>query len=169
MDKTRDLGSGPIGSLLVRYALPSIIGMVASALYNIVDRIFIGRGVGTLALAGVTVAFPLQLSQIAFSILIGVGAASLISISLGEQKREKAEQVLGNGFFLMLLVSVTIAGIGIAFLDPLLRLFGASDVVLPSAHAFTLTVLVGTPFATVSQGVNGFIRSEGNPRVAMAT
>ena len=119
MDKTRDLGSGPIGSLLVRYALPSIIGMVASALYNIVDRIFIGRGVGTLALAGVTVAFPLQLSQIAFSILIGVGAASLISISLGEQKREKAEQVLGNGFFLMLLVSRhNSRGIGIAFLDP---------------------------------------------------
>jgi putative MATE family efflux protein len=169
MEKSRDLGAGPIGSLLARYALPSVIGMVVSALYNIVDRIFIGRGVGTLALAGVTVAFPLQLSQIAFSILIGVGSSALISISLGEQKRDKAEMVLGNGVFLNLLVSACLAALGISFLDPLLRLFGASAAVLPYARSFTLVILLGTPFATISQGVNGFIRAEGNPRVAMTT
>jgi putative MATE family efflux protein len=169
MDNSRVLGTAPIGSLLARYALPSIVGMVVSALYNIVDRIFIGRGVGSLALAGVTVAFPLQLCQIAFSVLIGVGASALISISLGQQDRRKAERALGNGFLLVLAVSITIAALGIAFLDPLLRLFGASATVLPYAHAFSLVILLGTPFATVSQGVNGFIRSEGNPRVAMAT
>jgi putative MATE family efflux protein len=143
--------------------------MVAGALYNIIDRIFIGRGVGTLALAGVTVAFPVQLTQIAFSVLIGVGASALISISLGEKDKEKAERVLGNGFSLVLIVSAAIAALGIVFLDPLLRLFGASEKVLPYAHSFTLVVLLGTPFATISQGVNGFIRSEGNPKVAMAT
>jgi putative MATE family efflux protein len=169
MDHSHGLGTARIGSLLARYALPSIIGMVVSALYNIVDRIFIGRGVGSLALAGVTVAFPLQLSQIAFSVLIGVGASALISISLGERDREKAERVLGNGFLLVLVISITIAALGIAFLDPLLRLFGASENVLPYAHSFALVILLGTPFATVSQGINGFIRSEGNPKVAMAT
>ncbi|HEY9594340.1 MAG TPA: MATE family efflux transporter [Spirochaetia bacterium] len=169
MAKNHDLGAEPIGPLLARFALPSIVGMVVGALYNIVDRIFIGRGVGTLALAGVTVAFPLQLTQIAFSVLIGVGTSALISLSLGEQKREKAEQVLGNGFCLNLVISAVIAGIGIAFLDPFLRLFGASEAVLPYARSFALVVLLGTPFATVSQGINGFIRAEGNPRVAMAT
>jgi len=169
MDRSKELGEGRIGTLLVRFALPSVIGMVVGALYNIVDRVFIGRGVGPLALAGVTVAFPVQLIQIAFSVLFGVGTAALISISLGERDREKAERVLGNGFSLVLIVSITIAALGLSFLDPLLRLFGASAEVLPYAHAFALVVLLGTPFATISQGVNGFIRSEGNPRVAMTT
>jgi putative MATE family efflux protein len=169
MDTSNELGKGRIGSLLLRFALPSVIGMVISAFYNIVDRIFIGRGVGTLALAGVTVAFPVQLSQIAFSVLIAVGASSLISISLGRQDRERAERVLGNGFALILIISIAIAALGLALLDPLLRLFGASEQVLPYARAFTVVILLGTPFATVSQGINGFIRSEGNPKVAMVT
>ena len=169
MDNTRELGEGRIGPLLARFALPSIVGMVVGALYNIVDRIFIGRGVGPLALAGVTVAFGLQLIQIAFAVLIGIGASARISISLGEGNRDKAEKVLGNGFSLNLIISVTIAALGIAFLDPMLRVFGASDEVLPHAHAFTLVVLLGTPFATISMGLNNFIRSEGNPRTAMVT
>jgi putative MATE family efflux protein len=169
MDNTKELGTGRLGGLLLRYALPSVIGMVVGALYNIVDRIFIGRGVGTLALAGVAVAFPLQLVQIAFSVLVGLGATTLISISLGEGNKEKAERVLGNGFSVILIISLTIASLGLAFLEPLLRLFGASESVLPYAKAFTTVVLLGTPVATISQGVNGFIRGEGNPKVAMAT
>jgi putative MATE family efflux protein len=167
MDNTRELGEGRIGPLLVRFALPSIIGMVVGAFY--VDRVFIGRGVGPLALAGVTVAFGLQLIQIAFAVLIGVGASARISISLGEGNRERAEKVLGNGFALNMIISLAIAALGIAFLDPMLRLFGASDEVLPYAHAFTLVVLLGTPLATISMGLNNFIRSEGNPRTAMVT
>jgi putative MATE family efflux protein len=143
--------------------------MVVGALYNIVDRIFIGRGVGTLALAGVTVAFPFQLVQIAFAVLVGVGASALISISLGQKNKEKAERVLGNGFCLNMGISVLIAALGIAFLDPFLKLFGASAEVLPYARSFTLVILLGTPFSTISNGLNGFIRSEGNPRVAMVT
>ncbi len=169
MDNPRELEERPVLQLLVKYSIPSVIGMLVSALYNIVDRIFIGRGVGELALAGVAISFPLMLVQIAFSVLIGVGTTSLISISLGEKNRDKAERVLGNGFFLNILVSVAIAGVGLAFLDPFLRIFGASEAVLPYARAFTRVILLGSFFATVSQGVNGFIRGEGNPRVAMAT
>jgi putative MATE family efflux protein len=169
MDSTRELGEGRIGPLLARFALPSIIGMVVGALYNIVDRIFIGRGVGPLALAGITVAFGFQLIQIAFAVLIGVGASALISISLGEGNKDKAERVLGNGFCLNMAISLAMAVLGIIFLDPLLRLFGASAAVLPYARSFTFVVLLGTPFATVSMGLNGFIRSEGNPSVAMVT
>jgi putative efflux protein, MATE family len=169
MDSTRELGEGRIGPLILRFAMPSIIGMVVSALYNIVDRIFIGRGVGPLALAGVTVAFAFQLIQIAFAVLIGVGASALISISLGEQDREKAERVLANGFCLNFIISAAMAILGIVFLDPMLKLFGASAEVLPYAHSFTLIVLLGTPLGTVSMGLNNFIRSEGNPKVAMVT
>jgi putative MATE family efflux protein len=169
MDSARQLGEGRIGPLLVKYALPSIIGMVVGALYNIVDRIFLGRGVGTIALAGVTVSFALQLVQIAFAVLIGVGASARISISLGEQDRDKAELVLGNGFALNMGISVALAAICIAFLDPILRICGASEEVLPYAHAFSLVILLGTPFATVANGLNGFIRAEGNPKIAMVT
>ena len=169
MDNTRELGEGRIGPLLARFALPSIIGMVVGALYNIVDRIFIGRGVGPLALAGVTIAFGVQLIQIAFAVLIGIGASSLISISLGEGNRDKAERVLGNGFALNMCISLLVTALGIAFLDPLLRIFGASEEVLPFARSFTFVVLLGTPLGTISMGLNGFIRSEGNPKTAMVT
>ncbi len=169
MDRTTVLGEGRIGPLLARFALPTIIGMVVSALYNVVDRIFIGRGVGELALAAVTVAFPFQLIQISFSILIGVGASALISINLGEKDKDKAERILGNGFSLNMAISVVTAIIGIVFLDSFLRIFGASEEVLPYARSFTLVVLLGTPFGTISMGLNGFIRSEGNPKVAMVT
>lgn len=169
MDSTQQLGEGRIGPLLAKYALPSIVGMVVGALYNIVDRIFLGRGVGTLALAGVTVSFALQLVQIAFAVLIGVGASARISISLGERKRDKAELVLGNGFALNMGISVILAVVCLAFLDPILRVCGASEEVLPLARSFSFVILLGTPFATISNGLNGFIRAEGNPRVAMVT
>jgi putative MATE family efflux protein len=169
MDSSRELGEGRIGPLLARFALPSIVGMVVGALYNIVDRVFLGRGVGTIALAGVTVSFALQLVQIAFAVLIGVGASARISISLGEQRRDKAELVLGNGFALNMGISVVLATVCIAFLDPILRVCGASEEVLPYARSFSLVILLGTPFATISQGLNGFIRAEGKPKVAMVT
>jgi putative MATE family efflux protein len=117
----------------------------------------------------VTVAFALQLVQIAFAVLVGIGASANISIRLGEQKRDTAELVLGNGFALNMGISIILAVVCIAFLDPILRVCGASDGVLPYAHAFSLVILLGTPFATISQGLNGFIRAEGNPKVAMAT
>jgi len=143
--------------------------MVVGGLYNIVDRIFIGQGVGPLALAGVTVAFGVQLIQIAFAVLIGVGTSARISICLGQGDKAKAEHFLGNGFALNLAISVTITLLGLLFLDPVLRLFGASEAVLPYARDFTRIVLIGTPLGTISMGLNGFIRAEGNPKVAMVT
>jgi putative MATE family efflux protein len=169
VDNTKEFGSGRIGPLIARFALPSIIGMVVSALYNIVDRIFIGRGVGPLALAGVTVAFGVQLIQIAFAVMVGIGTSARISISLGRGRKDEAERFLGNGFALNMAISLTLAILGIVFLDPMLRLFGASEEVLPYAHAFTFVVLLGTPLGTISMGLNGFIRAEGNPKVAMVT
>jgi putative MATE family efflux protein len=169
MDNTKELGESRIGPLIARFALPSIVGMVVSALYNIVDRVFIGRGVGTLALAGVTVAFGLQLIQIAFSVLVGIGASARISISLGEGRKDKAERYLGNGFALNLGITSTLAILGLVFLDPMLRLFGASEEVLPYSRSFVTVVLLGSPIGTVSMGLNGFIRAEGNPRTAMVT
>ncbi len=169
MDRTKEFGEGRIGPLIARFALPSIVGMVVSALYNIVDRVFIGRGVGPLALAGVTVAFGLQLIQIAFAVLVGVGTSARISLCLGQGRKDKAERFLGNGFAISMLISAALAAIGIAFLDPLLRIFGASEEVLPYARSFTFIVLLGTPLGTISMGLNGFIRAEGNPKVAMVT
>jgi putative MATE family efflux protein len=169
MEASSELGRGRIVPLLARFALPAIVGMVVVALYNIVDRVFIGRGVGTLALAGVTVAFGFQLVQIAFAVLVGVGASARISISLGEGDKARAERFLGNGFALNMSISVVMALLGIAFLDPMLRAFGASADVLPYARSYTFVVLLGTPVATVSMGLNNFIRAEGNPKVAMVT
>jgi putative MATE family efflux protein len=169
MDNTKELGESRIAPLIVRFAVPSIVGMVVGALYNIVDRIFIGRGVGPLALAGVTVAFGFQLVQIAFAVLVGIGTSARISISLGQKNKEKAEKYLANGFVLNMTISLTIMTLGLIFLDPMLRVFGASDEVLPYAHAFTFVVLLGSPLGTISMGLNSFIRAEGNPKIAMIT
>ncbi len=169
MDRSKELGSAKIPSLLLRFSIPAIIGMLVNALYNIVDRIFIGQGVGPLGIAGATIAFPLMLIQMGFAMLIGLGATSLISISLGERKQEKAEAVLGNAFGLMVLISLLLSVLGLILLDPMLRLFGASETVLPYARAYTSIILAGTIFQSIGMGMNNFIRGEGDPKTAMKT
>lgn len=169
MEKSQELGTAKIPALLARFSIPAIIGMLVQALYNIVDRIFIGQGVGPLGIAGATIAFPLMLIQMAFGMLVGLGATSLISISLGEGKKDKAEAVLGNAFFLLIAIAAVLSVSGLLILDPLLRLFGASETVLPYARSYTSIILLGTVFQSISMGMNNFIRGEGEPRVAMAT
>jgi putative MATE family efflux protein len=169
MDNSRELGERPIASLLLRFSIPAVVGMLVQALYNVVDRIFIGNGVGPLALAGVAVSFPLMLIAIAFAVLISIGATSLISISLGEGRRDRAETALGNGFVLLLAAAVATSVLGLLFLEPLLRVFGASDEVLPYAVDFMRIVLPAQIFGNISFGVNNFVRGEGNPRRAMTT
>jgi putative MATE family efflux protein len=169
MEHNHELGTSSIPSLILKFSLPSIIGMLVSALYNVVDRIFIGQSVGPLGIAGATIAFPLMMVQIAFATLIGMGATTLISINLGRQDRETAERVLGNGFVLVIAVALSVSALGLAFLDPLLRLFGASETVLPFARDYTGVILAGTIFQVVALGVNNFIRGEGNPRTAMVS
>ena len=167
MEHNRELGTSSIPSLIVKFSLPSVFGMLVSALYNVVDRIFIGQGVGPLGIAGATIAFPLMMVQIAFATLIGMGATSLISINLGRQDRATAEHVLGNGFALIIVVALSVSGLGLIFLDPLLRIFGASETVLPFARDYTGIILAGTIFQVLALGVNNFIRGEGNPKTAM--
>jgi len=169
MDRANRLGEGSIPSLLLKFSAPAVVGMVAQALYNVVDRIFVGQGVGPEGIAGTTVAFPFMLVMLAFGMLIGFGATALVSIRLGEQKREEAERVLGNATVLLVGVSLFLTAMGTVLLDPLLRLFGASDQILPYAHDYLQIIVLGSVFQAVGFGLNAIIRGEGNPRIAMFT
>ncbi len=169
MDNSKQLGESKVIKLLIKFSIPAIIGMLVNALYNIVDRIFIGNGVGSLGIGGTTIAFPVMLVMMAFSVLIGVGANSLVSIRLGENKQEEAECIFGNAITLMILISLVITIIGLATLNPLLRLLGASEQISPYAKDYLQIILVGGVFQSVGMGMNNFIRSEGNPKIAMYT
>lgn len=163
------MSEGSIPSLLVKFSLPAVVGMMVNALYNIVDRIFIGQGVGPLGLAGVTVGFPLMLIQMAFGMLIGLGANALISIKLGQQRKDEAERILGTATVLLIITSFIMSAFGLFFLPSLLRLFGASDAILPYAISYMRYILLGSIVQAISFGMNNFIRGEGNPRTAMKT
>ncbi len=169
MNHSKQLGEERIKNLLIKFSVPAIIGMMVSASYNIVDRIFIGRGVGSLGIAGVTIGFPFMILIMGFGMLIGLGTTSLISIRLGEQKKDEAELIMANGTVMLMGISLLITVIGLAFLDPLLILFGASESLLPYAHEYMNIILCGTVFQGASFGMNNFIRAEGNPRIAMFT
>lgn len=169
MDRSKILGEEKIGRLLLKFSIPAVIGMLINALYNIVDRIFIGRGVGSLGIAGVTIGFPIVTIIMSFAILISVGASALISIKLGEKDKQGAESILGNATALLFIASLVITTIGLVATDPLLRLFGASNTTLPYAKAYMQIILCGTIFQMIEFGMNSFIRAEGNPKVAMIT
>ena len=143
--------------------------MLVNALYNVVDRIFIGNGVGSLGIAGITVSFPVMLVIMAFSMLVGVGANALVAIRLGEQRKEEAELIFGNAVVLLIGISTIISITGLILLDPILELLGASKEVLPYARAYLRIILIGTVFQSTSMGMNNFIRSDGNPKMAMNT
>jgi len=167
MNRSQQLGEEKIGKLLRKFSIPAIIGMLVNGLYNIVDRIFVGQGVGSLALSGTAISFPFTLAIMAFGMLIGIGATSVISIRLGQQKNEEAEQIVGNAFVLLLAISLTITLLGYVFMDSLLFLFGASGEVFPYAKEYLTVLLAGAVFQTIGFGMNNFIRAEGNPKIAM--
>jgi putative MATE family efflux protein len=169
VNRSKQLGESRISSLLIQFSLPAMVGMIVNASYNVIDRIFIGRGIGTLGIAGVTIGFPMMLVMMAFSMLIGLGGAALISIKMGEQKHGEAERVLGNGMVLLVINSLAISILGLLFLDPLLRFFGSTNDILPYARDYMRIIIGGAIFQGVSFGANAFIRAEGNPRIAMAT
>jgi putative MATE family efflux protein len=169
MDRTQAMRYQKINSLLWNFSLPAIVGMVVNALYNIVDRIFLGRGIGSLAIAATTVAFPMMIILMAVSVLIGVGATALISIRLGEQKHEEAEKVIGTATTMIVLLPTIFALAFFMYTEPILIAFGASKEVLPYAKDFMQVIMLGAVFGTVSMGMNNFIRAEGNPRMAMYT
>lgn len=169
IDRSKRLLEGSIPALLLTFSLPAIVGMMAQAAYMMVDRIFVGRAVGPQGIAGIAVCFPFMLILMAFGMLIGVGAAALVSIRLGQQRKDDAEQVLGNAAVLVLGAALVLTIVGLLLLDPLLRIFGASSAVLPYAHDYLRIIILGALFQVVGFGLNALIRGEGNPRIAMIT
>ncbi|PKM86319.1 MAG: MATE family efflux transporter [Firmicutes bacterium HGW-Firmicutes-12] len=169
MDYSQQLGKEKISVLLYKFSVPAVIGMLVNASYNIIDRIFIGRGVGSLGIAGITISFPFMILMMAIGMLIGLGTTALISIRLGQQKHEEAELIMTNGMVLLILSSLLLSIVGLVFLNPLLQLFGASEDVLPYASEYMRIILVGAVFMGTSFGMNNFIRAEGNPKTAMLT
>ncbi|AWI03400.1 MATE family efflux transporter [Clostridium drakei] len=169
MNSTNELRNGKISTLLWKFSWPAVIAMLVNSMYNIIDRIFVGRGVGSLAIAATTVAFPIMLILMAVSALIGVGATSLISIRLGEKRPEEANKIAGNATVLLVLLPLCISIIYFLFSTPILTFFGASAEVLPYAKAFTNIIMMASSLGSISMGMVNFIRAEGNPRMSMYT
>jgi putative MATE family efflux protein len=167
--KTAFLGTEPIGSLLLRLSLPATVGMLVQASYNIVDAFFIGWGVGPMGLAGTAVAFPLHFFVMGIATMGGVGAASLVSRSLGAGDVDRADRALGTLVTLALATGLSAAFLGRAFLPRLLALLGASGEILAPARAYIAIILLGIPFHVLGVGLNSAVRAEGNARVAMFT
>lgn len=163
------LEKGSIPRLLLKFSLPAVVGMLVNALYNVIDSAFVGRGVGELALAGVTITFPIVLLMIAFIMLIAMGATSLISIRLGEDRGDDAELIVGNSLTLFFIVGIIMTALGLIFLEPLLFLFGSTKDVLPYAAGYTKVILFGSIPMALGVGMNNFIRAEGSPKTAMKT
>jgi len=166
-DQARQMGEKPVLGLLAKFSLPSITGMSVQALYYAADRIFIGRALGPLGIAGMTVSFPVTMVGFGLMMLIGTGGTALVSIRLGEEKTDQAEKVLGISILLFVCSSLVFAAIGIVFLDPLLTLAGATEAILPYAREYLQIMLPGTVFTGLGFGMNGFLRGEGNPKGAM--
>jgi putative MATE family efflux protein len=168
-ERSRQLGEESVGKLLLKFSIPAITGMLVNGLYNIVDRIFVGNGVGALAISGIVIAFPIMAIIMAFGMLVGLGAASLISIRLGENRKDDAEKILGNTLVLAVILSLLLTIIGLVFLEPLLLMFGATGEVLTYARQYTIIILIGTLFQNISFSMNHSIRASGNPKMAMYT
>lgn len=163
-----ELGTEKIGRLLKQYALPAIIAQTASSLYNMVDSIFIGQGVGPLAISGLAVTFPLMNLSVAFGTLVGAGAATMLSVLLGQKNYKAANKVLGNVVTLNVIIGLIFMGVTLMFLDPILYFFGASENTLPYAKEYITIILIGNVITHLYFGLNAAMRSSGNPKKAMA-
>lgn len=169
MQRDRMLGNESIGKLLARMSVPAALAMLVMALYNVVDTIFIGRGVGTDAIGGLTIAFPFQIIVMAFAGMIGFGTASVVSRSLGAGNRERAYTAAGNAFTISVGFGLLVTVVGYALLDPILRLFGATPLLLGYAREYLSVILIGSVFITFSMATNNIVRAEGRATVAMVT
>ena len=163
-----ELGTDKIGRLLRQYALPAIIAQTAASLYNMVDSIFIGQGVGPLAISGLAVTFPLMNLSTAFGTLVGAGAAVMLSVLLGQKNYKAANKVLGNVVSLNIIIGVIFMAVALIFIDPILYFFGASENTLPYAKEYITIILIGNVITHVYFGLNAAMRSSGFPKKAMA-
>ena len=165
--RDRMLGEESIGKLLARLSIPATVGMIVGATYNVVDTIFIGRGVGALAIGGLTIAFPIQMFLMGIALMIGLGSASVVSRNLGSGNTERAYTAAGNTFSISILVGLIVMTLGLLLLDPLIYLFGATDTLAGYAREYLSVVLLGSVFMTFSMASNNVARAEGNATVAM--
>ena len=166
-EATLELGTKPVGELLIRYAIPAIIAMTASSLYNIIDRAFIGQVVGTDAIAGLGITFPFMNLSAAFGAAVGIGASTSISVKFGQKDYATAEHLLGNTITLNVVIGVTFALICLLFLNPILHFFGASSETLPYAREYMQVILAGNAVTHMYFGLNAVLRAASKPRHAM--
>ena len=168
-DRLHELGNASIPRLLIRYSTPAMIAMAVNSMYNLVDTIFVGYGAGSMALAALTVSWPVQMVGVALGMSVGIGTASVISRSLGAGDHARAYRVAGTAFVTIGVLSLTIMALGLIFLRPLLTVFGATEAIMPDAVAYLSTVLLGTFFMASSICANNIVRSEGAAKVAMSS
>lgn len=168
-ERTKRLEYDPIPKLLLHYATPAVVGSLVSALYNLVDRIFIGQSAGAYAMAGLSLTFPVLIFLQAFGMLVGTGAASRVSILLGEKDYDGANRILGNAIILTLVFSIFSSALSLIFLDDLLRLFGGSEKSIPFARDYLLITIPGNIFSVLANAYNAVMRASGYPQKAMYT
>lgn len=165
------LGYESISKLLYKFSIPAIIGMTVNALYNTVDRIFIGNSsdLGAAGLGAITICFPIMIIILGIGILLAQGSSTLFAISLGEGKEEDANIILGNAVMMSVFFSILITIFGLIFIKPILQIFGASETLLPYAISYTRIILIGSAFQIIGMTLNNIIRADGKPKIAMAT
>jgi len=167
--REQDFQTKKISKLVWDYALPGIVGTMVTAMYNVIGRIFIGQGVGALAISGLAITFPVMNLTASIGMLVGAGAATRISISLGRQDRLTAEKILGTSLLITVLLNAIFITLILIYLDPILRAFGASDLTIPYARDYLQIVLVGNVFVSLCYNFNAMMRSSGYPKKAMIT
>ena len=165
--KENPLGYEPVGRLLLQFAVPSTISVLVNAVYNIVDQIFIGQGVGYLGNAATTVTFPIITIIMAFATLLGSGGSAYAAIKLGQKREREAERTLNNNFSLAVILGIILAVAGLIFMEPLLRLFGATDTILPYAKDYASILLIGVPFSVIGPCLSNMARTDGSPKLSM--
>lgn len=163
------LASGPVGKTILFYAIPSVVSLVVNGLYNIVDQIFIGQGIGYIGNSATNVIFPLTVFSAAVGILFGDGAATYLSLKLGRGEREDAKKGVANGILISILCGILLLAITAVFLEPIEKMFGATDTVLPYGLAYGRIIIIGFPFVLISTTLNSVIRADGSPKVAMVS
>lgn len=161
------LGYEPVGKLLLSFSVPAIISCLINSVYNIVDQVFIGQGVGYLGNAATTVAFPIVTILLAISTLIGAGSSAYAAIRLGEKNEEEAEKTLSNAFLFTILAGIILVILGLIFMEPLLRLFGATESIMAYAVDYTSIIILGAPFNMLSIVLSNMARTDGSPRLSM--
>ena len=161
------LGTKSIPSLILKFALPSIIALIVNSLYNIVDQIFIGQKVGMLGNAATSIIFPIVILGMAIASCIAEGGAAYLSIKLGAGHNKQAERIIGNVIYLLVVSSLVLTAITLIFFKPILYFVGATDTLYPYAKAYTGILLIGMPFTLIGMGINSLIRADGSPKYAM--